>query len=261
MMSIFPWLTPAIASNEKDWLLEYAKLPQVEWRDEGKVLLRNIRNFRYNGTKDNYIPRWYDAEYNLYDLSSVDVISSYWSGDAIAHLFLSFGFRDGRHVAVSIETRRSIDQNYSTWRGLFKYYMLTYVLADERDLIGVRTDIRKERVYLYPIQLSPESAQALFLNYLLRIEKLSVQPEFYHTFHNNCTSNILHHATSVSSRIKYNWKVLVSGYADKYIYDLGLLDSNIPFKQLKERSLIIRPNDASIEDDYSTSIRPYLSGA
>lgn len=254
-MALFRWLAPARASNGNDWILEYAKLPQVEWRSGGKVFLRNIRNFRYKGTRDDYHPAWYDDEFSIDELESVDVVSSYWSGDMIAHLFLSFGFRDGRHLAISIETRRSQNQHYSAWRGFFKHYMLTYVLADERDLIGVRTDVRKERVYLYPVQIKPETAQALFLSYLGRIDKLSVQPEFYNTFNNNCTSNILHHATSVSSKIKYSWKVLVSGYADQYIYELGLLDKSIPFETLKKKCRIIRPPDALIEVDYSTLIR------
>lgn len=254
-MSILPCLRSAIASNEKNWILEYAKLPVVEWRDEGKLFLRNIRNFRYNGTRDDYIPDWYDDEYSVSELASVDVISSYWSGNAIAHIFLSFGFSDGRHLAISIETRRSHHQRYSTWRGFFKHYMLTYVLADERDLIGVRTDVRKERVYLYPLQISSEAAQDLFLKYIERIDNLSVQPEFYNTFNNNCTSNILHHAAAVSSEIKYNWKVLVSGYADKYIYDLGLLDNSISFDKLKEVCLIKRPPGSIIDANYSESIR------
>ncbi|MBS0847354.1 DUF4105 domain-containing protein [Citrobacter sp. JGM124] len=254
-----PWLTSAAPSNDKDWILEYAKLPQVEWLGEHDIMLRNIRNFRYNGSVTDYVPAWYDDEFNLKELDSVDVIASYWSGEAIAHLFLSFGFKDGRHLAISIETRRSAEQRYSTWRGLFNHYTLTYVLADERDLIGVRTDVRKERVYLYPINISPEMVQALFLNYLDRIDKLNQHPEFYNTFLNNCTSNILNHAASVSSDIKYNWKVLVSGYADRYIYDMGLLDSTLPFKKLKETCLIQRLPDALIDCGYSEAIRSKIS--
>lgn len=142
-MPILPWLTSATPSNDRDWIQEYAKLPRVEWRDDGKVFLRNIRNFRYKGTRDDYIADWYDREFDVNALESVDVVASYWSGNTTAHLFLSFGFNDGRHLAISIETRRSLNLHYSTWRGFFKHYMLTYVLADERDLIGVRTDVRK----------------------------------------------------------------------------------------------------------------------
>lgn len=254
-MAMFPWLTSPIASNDQDWVLEYARLPQVEWRAQGKIGLRNIRNFRYQSTRDEYVHDWYDAEIDISQLKTVDVVSSYWSGTAIAHLFLSFGFEDGRHLAISIETRRSRDQQYSIWRGFFKHYMLTYVLADERDLIGVRTDVRKERVYLYPLQISPETAQAVFLSYLQRMEQLDDQPEFYHTLFNNCTSNILHHAAAVSDEIRYSWKVLVSGYADQYIYELGLLDNSLPFEQLKKQCLIKRPEKALIDEDFSRLIR------
>lgn len=254
-MAMFPGLISPKASNEQDWVLEYARLPQVEWGEQGKIVLRNIRNFRYQPTRDDYVPDWYDADIDISQLKTVDVISSYWSGKAIAHLFLSFGFDDGRHLAVSIETRRSRDQQYSTWRGFFKHYMLTYVLADERDLIGVRTDVRKERVYLYPLQVSPDTAQALFLDYLRRIDQLSHRPEFYHTLFNNCTSNILHHAMAVSADIRYSWKVLVSGYADNYIYELGLLDNSVSFERLKKRCLIERPDNAVINEDFSRLIR------
>lgn len=254
-MAMFSWLTSPTASNEQDWLLEYARLPQVEWGAQGKIVLRNIRNFRYLPTRDDYVPDWYDVDIDISQLKTVDVVSSYWSGKAIAHLFLSFGFEEGRHLAVSIETRRSRDQRYSTWRGFFKNYMLTYVLADERDLIGVRTDVRKEHVYLYPLQISPDTAQAIFLSYLQRIDQLSHQPEFYHTIFNNCTSNILHHAKAVSADIRYSWKVLVSGYADKYIYELGLLDNSQPFERLKKQCLIKRPDNALIKDDFSRLIR------
>lgn len=254
-MTMFSWLTSPTASNEQDWVLEYARLPQVERGDQGKIVLRNIRNFRYQPTRDDYVPDWYDADIDISQLKTVDVVSSYWSGKAIAHLFLSFGFEDGRHLAVSIETRRSRDQRYSTWRGFLKHYMLTYVLADERDLIGVRTDVRKERVYLYPLQISSDTAQAIFLSYLQRIDQLRYHPEFYHTIFNNCTSNIMHHATAVSADIRYSWKVLVSGYADKYIYELGLLDNSLSFEQLKKQSLIKRPDNSVIDEDFSRLIR------
>ncbi|HEI8864659.1 DUF4105 domain-containing protein [Serratia sp. AKBS12] len=241
-------------SNERDWLTEYARLPTVEWGVQGKVTLRNVRNFTYR-TRDDYSPDWYDAEYDLNQAATVDVIASYWSGKSIAHLFLSFGFQDGRHLAISIETRRSRGQFFSTWRGFFNYYMLTYVVADERDLIGVRTDVRREQVYLYPVQIAAPTVRQLLLEYLRRIDQLSQRPEFYHTLYNNCTSNILRHAAAVSPAIRYHWRVLVSGYADRYVYDLGLLNNDLPFEQLKQRSLIVRPPDAVIDADFSRQIR------
>ena len=65
----------------------------------------------------------------------MDVIASYWMGDAIAHIFLSFGFAGKDFLAISIETRRERHETYSTVAGFFKQYELFYVVADERDLI------------------------------------------------------------------------------------------------------------------------------
>ena len=55
------------------------------------VTIHNIRNFDYR-TETDFTPRYYDKTFDLRQLDSVDVIASYWMGDAIAHIFLSFGF-------------------------------------------------------------------------------------------------------------------------------------------------------------------------
>src|SRR6185295_17841451 len=118
-----------------------------------RVTLQNIRNFEYR-TETDYAPRWYDATFELADLRSVDLVASYWMGDAIAHTFVSFGFAGDRYVAISIETRKERGEEYSTLAGFFKQYELVYVVGDERDLIGLRTNIRQphETVYVYRAQ-------------------------------------------------------------------------------------------------------------
>ncbi len=40
------------------------------------------------------------------------------------------------------------------------------IAADERDIIYLRTNIRKEDVYRYRVKLSPAAAKALFLSYV-----------------------------------------------------------------------------------------------
>src|SRR3984957_297726 len=124
-------------------------------------------------------------------LTGLDLICSYWTGPSIAHVFLSFGFADGRHLAVSVETRRRNGQGFSAIAGFFRRYQLIFVVADERDLIGVRTDIRRERVYLYPLRITPEETRRLFGGYMDRATALAERPEFYNTVTNNCTSNIV----------------------------------------------------------------------
>lgn len=246
------WYVTDPPRNDREWQGEYA-VPADVTLDGNIAHIQNIRNFIYRTTQD-YTPRYYDGTYNLDDLSSVDLVTSYWAGNAIAHVFLSFGFRDGRHVAISIETRRQKKFQYSTIAGFFHHYEIFYVTADERDLIGVRTDVRHERVYLYRLTLSSAERRRLFESYLREIHTLAQHPAWYNTLTDNCTTGIL---TRAQARLRYrlDWRVLLSGYTASLAYDLGLLDTGIPFPELKARSRIQRPENAAPDVDYSQEIR------
>lgn len=238
------------------WVTEYARTARVEWQGS-RAMIRNVRNFAYR-TRDDYVPAYYDAIYEIEAIRSVDLVVSRWTTEAIAHVFLSFGFHDGRYLAISIETRRRQGQRYSPYAGFLPFYDLVYVVADERDLLGVRTDVRSERVHLFRADIASATAKALFADYLHRIDVLDRCPEFYHTLFNNCTTNILRHIRAVAPDIRYSWKVLLSGYADRYGYELGLLDHSLSFERLKARSLIERSADAVIGGDFSEEIRDLL---
>ncbi|MFE8874086.1 DUF4105 domain-containing protein [Acetobacter persici] len=249
------WYVTDPPRNNRDWAGEYA-LPATVSIDGRMVHLHHIRNFLYK-TPSDYTPRYYDADYALDNLSSLDLVTSYWAGESIAHVFLSFGFRDGRHVAMSIETRRQKKFPYSAIAGFFHHYELFYVVADERDLIGVRTDIRKERVYLYRVLLSAQARERLFRSYLEEVDHLSHTPEWYNTLTSNCTTGILTRAQA-SFRYRLDWRVLLSGYTASLAYRLGLLDTHLDFRTLHERSRIHRPDGATPGPDYSSEIRQTL---
>jgi hypothetical protein len=254
------WYLRLQPSNDHEWEIEYARAP-VATRDGKLFHVRNIRDFRYRDRTDP-IPAWYDATYDIDTLTGVDLICSYWAGPSIAHVFLSFGFADGRYLAVSVETRRRRGQTYSAIAGFFRHYQLIFVAADERDLIGVRTDIRHERVYLYPLRITPEETSRLFGGYMDRATALAERPEFYNTVTNNCTSNIVRiidRGLPRGKRLGASWRLLFSGYADAFAYDIGRLKTRLPFAELKRRSLIARPTDATIGKDYSAAIRDALN--
>jgi hypothetical protein len=242
--------------TKQRWVPEYERAARIEWRGRC-VTIRDVRNFTYR-TRDDCIPAYYDAIYDIDAVRVVDVVVSRWASDAIAHVFLSFGFDDGRHLAISIETRRRHGQRYSPYKGFLPLYDLIYVVADERDLIGVRTDVRKEQVCLFRANVTAQTTQALLTDYLRRIYALDERPEFYNTLFNNCTTNILRHIKAVAPDIRYSWKVLLSGYADQYGYDLGLLDNSVPFDLLKSESLIRRPSGSVPENNFSNAIRHSL---
>jgi hypothetical protein len=256
LVVVLAWYLHLTPSNDHEWEVEYARAP-VAKRDGSLVHVTNIRDFRYRDRADP-IPAWYDATYDVDTLTGVDLICSYWAGPSIAHVFLSFGFADGRHLAVSVETRRRRGQTYSAVAGFFRHYQLIFVIADERDLIGVRTDIRRERVYLYKLRITPEETRRLFGGYMDRATALAERPEFYNTVTNNCTSNIVRiidRGLPRGKRLGLSWRLLFSGYADAFAYDVGRLKGRLPFAELKKRSLILRPGDAEIGEDYSAEVR------
>ncbi len=250
------WYALDRPSNTREWAPEYA-IPATARQTGRTISVRHIRNFSYR-SETEFTPAYYDASFPLDDLESVELVASYWAGKAIAHIFLTFGFRDGRHLAFSIETRRQAGFGYSTLAGFFHHYELFYVAADERDLIGVRTDIRREAVYLYRLRLSPEMREALFLSYVRKLDALATQPEWYNTLTANCTTGILARA-NVPDHIRFDWRVLLSGYAPRYAYELGLLDAGKSYAELQRDSLIRRPPGAVIDADYSREIRKTVS--
>lgn len=161
------------------------------------VAIHNIRNFDYRSETD-FTPRYYDKTFDLNKLDSVDIIASYWVGEAIAHIIVSFGFAGTDFLAVSIETRRERNESYSPIAGFFKQYELFYVVADERDLLRLRTNYRKdppEDVYLYRIRPGPSAnRRRFFLDYVREINSLAQKPEFYSTLTTNCTTSVLTHS-------------------------------------------------------------------
>jgi hypothetical protein len=253
------WWSTIPASNSRDWQPDVAVLPYATLEGD-RVTLHNIRNFEYR-TATDFTPRYYDKTFDLQQLESVDLISSYWAGEAIAHLLVSFGFGGQDYIAISIETRKERTEDYSSIKGFFKQYELIYVVADERDIIRLRTTYRQppEDVYLYRTRIPPARARRLFLDYVREINQLVEQPAFYNTLTTNCTTNILFHARASGGIARYNWKILLSGYAPDYVYEVGGLDTSLSFVDLKQRSHInARVQMADDALDFSQRIRTGL---
>jgi hypothetical protein len=255
---VLVWWTSIEPSNERGWQAEVAVLPYGT-RDGDLVTLHNVRNFDYR-TEQDFEARYDHRTFDLRTLDAVDLIAVYWAGDAIAHIMVSFGFA-GDHVAISIETRKEKGEAYSSLAGFFKRYELIYVVGDERDLIRVRTNYRRpeELVYLYRTRARAENARRLFLEYIGKINQLKEQPEFYNTLTTNCTTDVWFLARALSDQFPLDWRVLLSGYFPEYLYDLGSLDTDLPFPELKARSLINdKAHAADLDPDFSTRIRAGL---
>jgi hypothetical protein len=181
-------------------------------------------------------------------------------GPAIAHVFLSFVFADGQNLAVSIETRKEQGEGYSTLKGFFRQYELFYVVADERDVIGLRTNYRKdppEDVYLYSIEGSIDNARRLFLEYMNQINRLHEKPEFYNTLTTNCTTQIWTSTRVNPHGVPMSWKILASGYVPQYLYEQGMIRAEgQSFAEVQGRAYINpRTRAAEPGEDFSALIR------
>src|SRR5215471_10634464 len=245
-------------TNERDWQPDVAVLPYADISGD-QVTVHNVRNFDYRSETD-YTVAYYDKHFDLRQLRSVDLVASYWMGPAIAHVFVSFGFAGNDYLAVSIEVRKSKGNAYSTLAGLFRQYELIYVVADERDIIRLRTNYRRdppEDVYVYRVRGSPEAGRRFFLQYMEQLNALRTQPEFYNTLTTNCTTNIWVNDHVNPGRVPMSWKIVVSGYVPEYLYEQGRLeDRGLPFPELQRRARVnTRAMAADAAADFSRRIR------
>jgi len=251
------WWALLSPSNDRDWADEVAEMTHGDVSGS-LVTLHNVRNFDWRTTTD-YTPHWETREYDLDRLNSVDMLLSYWAGPSIAHVLVSFGFDDGRHVAFSVEVRKERHEKFSKFGGFFKRFELSVVAADERDIVRVRTNVRDdppEQVFLYRVALSPENQRSLFLAYVEEANKLKRQPRFYHTLTANCTTLIWHMMKRIVPGLPMDYRLLLSGHLPSYIYDVDGLDSRYTLAELQAMADInTRARSTGSQDDFSAAIR------
>lgn len=256
--ALLTWWSSIEPANNRDWQTDVAKLASATI-DGNFVTVHNIRDFDYRSEFD-YTPHYYDKRFDLRELTGVDVIAVYWMGPAIAHVFLSFEFNHVDHLAISIETRKEKGEAYSTIKGFFRQYELYYVVADERDVIRLRTNYRHdppEDVYVYRAAGNLENARHLFLEYIHQINALNTQPEFYNTLTTNCTTSIWLNTRVNAEHLPLHWETLVSGYLPQFLYERGRLETRgLSFIELQHSVHVnIRAQIADKAADFSQRIR------
>jgi hypothetical protein len=256
---IVAWFLLIPPSNDRDWRPDVAVLPYSDINGD-TLTVHNIRNCDYL-SETNYTVHYYDRTFDLKKLQSVDFFVIHWGSPMIAHTMLSFGFADGEYLCFSIETRNQKGRGYSAIKGLFRQFEITYVVADERDLVRLRTNYRGEQVYLYRLKANPAIARAVLLDYFKEINRLKEQPEWYNAVTDNCTTSIHQHSYPYAKKVRWDWRILINGYVDELAYEVGTLDHSLPFAELKARSLINdRAKAADQDPEFSARIREGLPG-
>jgi hypothetical protein len=257
VIAVALWWTSIPASNTRDWTPDVARTARAIF-DGSRVIIENVRNFKYRSESD-YDERWETRTYDLDRIRGVDLFLSFWGPAQIAHTIVSWEFDDGRHLAISIETRKERGESYSALRGFFRQYELYYVVGDERDLVGLRTNYRGEQVYLYRIRIPASQARALLVDYLDEVNRLADHPRWYNALTQNCTTTIRSHAQNAGAGGRLDWRLLANGHLDQLVYERGQIDTDLPFANLRARSNITeRARAADDSPDFSARIRQGL---
>ena len=254
---VLTWWLTLKPSNDGNWQPDVA---QLAWADINgdEITFHNVRNCDYR-TDTDYTPHWETRTVRLSQITGIDLAIDYWGSPWIAHPIVSFQFADAPPLCFSIEIRKTVGQSYSTIGGLYRQYTLIYLVADERDVIRLRTNYRHEDIYLYHTTAPPDRARERFLEYVRSLNALRTQPRWYNAVTANCTTSIrTQHPTR--ERVPWDWRILLNGKADEMLYEHGaFVTGGLPFVKLKERSLIDdRAKAADKDPAFSARIREGL---
>ena len=246
-------------SNERDWRPEVGRLADATVEGD-RARIVNVRNFEYRSEND-FDVRYDDRTYDLARLEATDLIICYWDGNTdVAHTMLSFDFGGDDVLALSVEVRREQGEGWGGLPGAFKQFEIIYVLADERDVVKLRTNFRGEDVHLFRLRLSPQDSRALLEDILGKVHELNARPLYYRTLGHNCTTSLVQHMNRVwPDRVPFHRQLLMNGLLPEYAYERGSIRNDLPLEEvMRQHAISAVARDAGSAADFSRRIRAHL---
>lgn len=242
-----------------EWVDDCAEHATASFKGS-KVTLKNVRDFSWKNKRE-YDSKWITSKVDIDEIVDVwFVIDHFHKIKGLAHTMLTFEFKDGQFITFSFETRREVGERYHPWKGMWRAYELYLLVATEKDALHLRTNARNHKVHLFRVQTPPGKEKALFNALCDRLNSLSENPEWYHTFGKTCTTAIVDQVNLITpGRIPRMWRTLLPGHSAraawklKLIEDWGGYEATLQASRIDERA---RKWDG--KEEYSEFIRAHL---
>ncbi len=239
----------------------HAKLADVTWI--GSVFeIENYRDAVYQiGAPAD--PVWTTHRFDLDDLTGAQfILQPFGNSLATVHVMTSFTFRNGDHLAVSFEARRTSWDNFDPLAGFFRHDQLYAVLGTERDLLWKRlSHVPPNDLYIFELTAPPVEIRAYLRRLLNFVASIHDRPQFYSTISESCFTTLLKLSPGIEKTVPwYDLRRWVPGASVGLFQELGLIDDTVSADTLIRRSKLrsgIRPpwefNDAASWSQYIRS--------
>ncbi|WP_170482474.1 lipoprotein N-acyltransferase Lnb domain-containing protein [Ruegeria arenilitoris] len=253
LIAVNVWWNSLVPPSDGNWDPEVER--QVTGIINGDILtLQNVRAFNWR-TEGDFDKRWVTRTYDLSQITSTDLFMSYWAGPEMAHFMLSFGFANGDYLTWSVEVRREIDSTFSPVADFFKAHTISVIAAEERDVVGLRSNIRKERVQLFRVDRNPGDTRLLEA-FVAAANEVAENPHWFNSVFTNCSRSVVLLARHVGIKLPIDYRIIVNGYFPNYLYEMGVLNTDFSIEDLYRLGDITeRALAEGLSDNYSTSIR------
>ena len=259
----YVWYTrirPRMPSTDSDWNTdcEFQSTAKIEGNH---VTFSKIRDFTWRTTRDRD-ERWDDnVRFDLREIKDVwFIVDHFHKIHGLAHTFLTIEFNDGRCISISFEARRVKGERYHPWKGLWRSYELYLLIGYERDLLGLRTNARGNRDYLFRAVTPPGKDRQLVLAIAQKMNQLNQNAEWYHSLFTTCNTSIVKVVNEITpGRIPFVWRNFLPGYTPKAAFKLGLIEDWGGLEKTLEIARVDQlAKDWDGKSDYSEFIRSLM---